>query len=283
MALSGVVVIGALISASASYFLASIPVVLGAVYAVQKVYLRTSRQIRLLDLEAKGPLYSHFAETLSGLVSIRAFGWVDNFREQHLRLLDESQKPYYLLFYIQRWLQVVLDLLVAGLAVLLVVIVVQLRASINPGLVGLGLLNIMTFNINLAELIKAWTMLETSLGAISRLKDFVSLTDSEVKSHENQVMAGFWPEEGTISIKGFSASYGESSDVVLKDITLDIRAGEKLGICGRSGSGKSSLLASLFHLLEYREGFTSIDGQDIALVLRDLLRQRLNCITQDPY
>ena len=288
---AGVVVVGGLMSASASYFLASVPIVLGVVYAIQKVYLRTSRQIRLLELEAKAPLYSHFAETLSGLVSIRAFGWVENFRDQHLRLLDESQKPYYLLFCIQRWLQVVLDLLVAGLAVLLVAglavllvaIVVQLRATINPGLVGLGLLNVMSFNIQLAQLIKAWTTLETSLGAISRLRDFVAQTESEVKSHENQIPSTFWPEEGAICIKGFSASYSESSDLVLKDITLEVRAGEKLGICGRSGSGKSSLLASLFHLLEYREGSISIDGQDLALLPRALLRQRLNCITQDPY
>ena len=280
---AGVVVVGGLVSASASYFLASIPVILGVVYAIQKVYLRTSRQIRLLELEAKAPLYSHFAETLSGLVSIRAFGWVDSFLEQHLRLLDESQKPYYLLFCIQRWLQVVLDLLVAGLAVLLVAIVVQVRATINPGLVGLGLLNVMSFNIQLAQLVKAWTTLETSLGAISRLRDFVAQTESEVKPHENQIPSTFWPEEGAISMKGFSASYSESSDLVVKDITLEVGAGEKLGICGRSGSGKSSWLASLFHLLEYREGRISIDGQDLALLPRALLRQRLNCITQDPY
>jgi hypothetical protein len=100
-----------------------------------------------------------FAETLSGLVSIGAFGWVDNFQEQHLRLLDPSQKAHHLLLCLQRWLQVLLDLLVAGLVVLLLVIVVQLRASINPGLVGLGLLNIMSINVNLAGLIEQWTVL----------------------------------------------------------------------------------------------------------------------------
>ena len=76
------------------------------------------------------------------------------------RLLDQNQKPYYLLFCVQRWLQVVLSVLVAGLVVLLLAIVVQLRASVNPGLVGLGLLNIMSFNVNLADLIKHWTVLD---------------------------------------------------------------------------------------------------------------------------
>ena len=278
-----VLVIGALISASASYFLATIPIVLAALFIIQRIYLRTSRQVRLLDLEAKAPLYSHFSETLSGLVSIRAFGWVGHFREQHLHLLDESQKPYYLLFCIQRWLQVVLDLLVAALAALLVVIVVQLRASINPGLVGLGLLNIISFSGDLAQLVKNWTQLETSIGAISRLKDFVALTETEVKPEEVQQVEAPWPGKGAIEIRNFAASYSEGSDLVLQDVNLQIRAGEKVGICGRSGSGKSSLLASLFHLLEYRDGCISIDGLDLAFLPRDMVRQRLNCIPQEPY
>lgn len=138
VAASGVVIIGALISATPSYFPASMPIVLGAVYTIQKIYLRTARQICLFGLRTKAPLYSHFAETLSGLISIRTFGWVDNFREQNLTLLDENQKPYYLLFCIQKWLQVVLDLVISSLTVLSFV-VVQLWASINYVLVGLGL------------------------------------------------------------------------------------------------------------------------------------------------
>jgi ABC-type multidrug transport system fused ATPase/permease subunit len=82
--------------------------------------------MRLLDLEAKSPLYSHFIESLSGLVTIRAFGWGTNFEEQNLALLDKSQKPYYLLFCIQRWLGLVLDLMVTALAIILMVLVVKL-------------------------------------------------------------------------------------------------------------------------------------------------------------
>lgn len=108
---------------------------------IQKYYLRTSRQIRILDLEAKSPLYSHFIESLSGLVTIRAFGWSETFQvvgfgrlktfadfvqERSLMLLDISQKPYYLLFCIQRWLALVLDLLVMVLAVILMSLVVKL-------------------------------------------------------------------------------------------------------------------------------------------------------------
>ena len=282
-AAAGMLVLGGLICASASYFLATVPVLFAALYAIQTVYLRTSRQIRLLDLEAKAPLYSHFAETLGGLVSIRAFGWTNHFREQHLHLLDQSQKPFYLLFCIQRWLQVVLDLMVAALAALLVTIVVQTRASINPGLVGLGLLNIISFSSNLAQVVKEWTLLETSIGATSRLKDFVATTETEIKPGEDTEPIDNWPEKGHIEIRHFAASYSEKSDLVLDNINLDIRAGEKVGICGRSGSGKSSLLASLLHLLEFRDGAIAVDGQDLAFIPRETVRQRLNVIPQEPY
>ncbi len=272
-----------LMVATAQYFLATFPLVILVLYFLQKFYLRTSRQIRLLDIEAKAPLYSHFQETLSGLATIRAFGWSSAFMEKHLEVLDQSQRPFYLLYCIQRWLAVVLDLMVAALATILMMIVVGTRHEINAGLVGLGMLNVMTFNGNLTGLIKNWTQLEVSLGAIARVKDFVRDTECEVKPHEKEEVAWYWPQQGALKIKDFSASYSETSVPVLHDVSLDVKAGERLGICGRSGSGKSSLLASLLHLLETRDGSVSIDEQDLAYIPRDTLRQRLNVITQEPY
>lgn len=159
-----------LICLSAAYLAAIMPIVLGLMYLLQKFYLRTSRQIRLMDLEAKSPLYSNFIESLNGLTTIRAFGWSWNFEERNSTLLDDSQRPFYMLLCIQRWLNLVLDLTVAGLAVILMVVIVRLRQSLDAGLVGVALLNIMNFNISLTEVIKQWTTLETSLGAISRIK-----------------------------------------------------------------------------------------------------------------
>jgi ATP-binding cassette subfamily C (CFTR/MRP) protein 1 len=272
-----------LMVATAQYFLATFPLVLLVLFVLQKFYLRTSRQIRLLDIEAKAPLYSHFQETLSGVATIRAFGWTCAFVDKNLDLLDQSQRPFYLLYCIQRWLQVVLDLMVAALATILMIIVVSTRHEINPGLVGLGMLNVMTFNTDLTGLVKNWTLMEISIGAVARIKDFVRDTHCEVKSYENIEPPHPWPQSGALQIKHFSASYSETSVPVLHGISLDIKAGEKVGICGRSGSGKSSLLASLLHILESREGSISIDGLDIAYMPRDTLRQRLNVITQEPY
>ncbi|RFU28601.1 hypothetical protein B7463_g7731, partial [Scytalidium lignicola] len=269
---------------SAGYFAITMPAVILCVWVLQKYYLRTSRQLRLLDLEAKSPLYSHFLESLNGLITIRAFGWTKTFREQNLTFLDASQKPYYLLLCIQRWLSLILDLLVAGLAVILVVLVVKLRTDISPGYVGLALLNVMGFNETLASIIKNWTQLETSFGAIARLMSFSTDTPNENLSNETQDVPQDWPAYGVIEFKNMSASYTAGGDLVVRNLSISIQAGEKIGICGRSGSGKSSLIGSLFRMLEITpESLITIDGIDITTIPRQIVRERLNAIPQEPF
>lgn len=135
--------------------------------------------MRLLDLEAKSPLYTHFIESLSGLVTIRVFGWSEHFVDQNLRALDDSQRAYYLLFCIQRWLSIVLDMMVAVLAILLIVLIVELRQTMGAEYASLALLNIMSFSVSLIWIVRQWTTLETSIGAVSRLKIFTSTTPTE--------------------------------------------------------------------------------------------------------
>ena len=254
-----------------------------ALYGIQNFYLRTSRQLRLLDLEQKAPLYTLFGETTAGLASVRAFGWTEKFAERNLELLDCSQRPFYLLWSIQRWLEVVLDLLVTVLITLLMAIIVVKRKSIEPGLVGLGLLSTVSLSGSLTNLVSKWTQLETSIGAISRIRDFSQHTESEHKPWEVDAVNTEWPEKGRVDFTRFEAGYSEDSVLVLKDIDLDIRHGETVGICGRSGAGKSSVLASLFHLLEFRSGQIQVDGVDISRIPRELLRGRLNVIPQEPW
>jgi ATP-binding cassette, subfamily C (CFTR/MRP), member 1 len=133
----------ALIASGSVYMTATIPVMLAVIFFLQNFYLRTSRQLRFLDLEAKSPLYSHFLETLNGLATIRAFRWGRDSRAESLKLLDRSQRPYYLLQTCQKWLELVLALIVSGEAVLIVGIAVGLRRFTDPGLLGVSLVQIM--------------------------------------------------------------------------------------------------------------------------------------------
>lgn len=269
------------IGIASKYAAISFPAVILAVYGIQKVYLRTSRQLRFLDLEAKAPLYSHFADCLGGLVTLRAFGWQQAMEERNHELLDYSQRPFYLLYAIQRWLTLTLDLVVAGIAVLLIVLVVVLRGSMSAGYVGVALLNVILFSQSIKLLVTFWTNLETHIGSILRVKMFSENVPSENLPTENDSLPPDWPSQGNIVFDSVSAEY-RASEPVLRGVSLSIQAGEKVGICGRTGSGKTSLLMSVFRMVELSSGGIQIDGVDISKVPRQEVRSRINGVAQSP-
>lgn len=191
-----------------SYYVAiAFPFLIAALWVVQHAYLRTSRQIRFMDLEAKSPLYALFTESVSGLATLRAFGWRDALENKQHKLLDRSQRPYYLLYAIQRWLTFVLDMFVAGIAVLLIIIITQLRNVLPTGLIGVALVNVILFSQNLKLLMSFWTNLETHIGAISRIKSFTATTASEHEPQEKEHPAAEWPSKGEIAFENVSAGY----------------------------------------------------------------------------
>ena len=192
---------------ASKYAAISFPLVILIVYLIQKMYLRTSRQLRFLDLEEKAPLFSHFADCLSGLVTLRAFGWQRALQKKNDSLLDRSQRPFYLLYAIQRWLTLSLDMVVAGIAVLLIVLVVALRGSISAGYVGVALLNVIQFSQSIKLLITFWTNLETHIGSIQRVRSFTEDVPSEDLPTENHETPPDWPSKGGIEFKSLSAEY----------------------------------------------------------------------------
>ena len=255
---------------------------MAAVYYLQKFYLRTSRQIRYLDLEAKSPLDTHILETLGGLTTIRAFGWEQSFQDKNIELLDLSQRPFYLLYCIQRWLNLVLDLFVGALAVVLVAMATLIPGATSAGAVGVALINILGFNQQLAQLISSWTSLETSLGTIARLKNLEKDTPTEPHPTHPKTFPDGWPGAGHLKIDSVIASYSPHTEPVLRNISIDIKPGEKIAICGRTGSGKSSLLLSIFRLLEIHSGIVTIDGIDITELAPNTIRSHLIAIPQAP-
>ncbi|RYP65462.1 hypothetical protein DL770_008992 [Monosporascus sp. CRB-9-2] len=274
-----------LLAVFAKYLSATLPLIVGSVFFVQRFYLRTSRQVRLLGIEAKGPVYLHFLETTNGANTVRAFGWQSAFRQKLHALLDRSQKPVYLLYCIQQWLALALDLIVAVLAAVLVTILVVWRDSFDPGAVGVSLVTIMTFNQVLTLLIKSWTALETSIGAVGRVKSFVEKTTSEeTELGIRQPLVGpdNWPTRGAICFQNVTATYKSDGHPVLRNLSIAIAAGEKVAICGRSGSGKTSFILSLLHMINFT-GSVSIDGVETQSLIPSDLRSRINVVPQEPF
>jgi ATP-binding cassette subfamily C (CFTR/MRP) protein 1 len=271
----------ALIAAGSRYAASILPLIILVVYVIQKGYLRTSRQIRYMDLEALAPLISHCQETVSGCTTLRTFGWQQHAIDRNFELLDNSQRAFYLMFCIQRWLNVVLDLLTAGIAVVIVALATGLRETSSAGPIGVALINVLGFNQTITALITAWTTMETSLGAIARIKNFEADTTSE--EHSEQLASkppASWPETGEVTVSGVSIA-SDPDTIILKDLSLSIPAGSKVGICGRSGSGKSSFLLSLLRLLDISAGAISIDGLDLRHMSTQDVRDNITALPQE--
>ncbi|KAJ8110042.1 hypothetical protein ONZ43_g5980 [Nemania bipapillata] len=280
----GQCIVATVLAATAvGYFAAVLPFVVFILYLIQRFYLRTSRQLRLLELETSAPLFSHFIESLSGLVTIRAFGWAEQYTNKTSKLLDQSQKPFYLLLCIQRWLVLVLDLVVAGLAVLLVGLAVALRSRINPGLLGIALVQLTSLSHALTALVQFWTLLETSLGAIARIKDFSETTPRESIVNELNDAPSNWPSHGALAFESVSASYEDDGPLIIKDVSFSLKGGQKIGIVGRTGSGKSSTVQAILRMINITGGRILIDNVDLATLTGSVVREHITTLTQDPF
>ncbi|QGA14283.1 hypothetical protein EYB26_001936 [Talaromyces marneffei] len=298
--------VAAVIATSSQFLIITYPLLAVILWGIHKFYLHTSRQIRLLDLEAKSPLYTHFIDTIKGLATFRAFGWAEDGIALNNSLLDTSQRPAYFLAMIQRWLGFTLQLVVAGLAVVFVTLATQLRS--NSAFTGANLITLMSFGDQLTLLVQQYTLPKTSIGAVSRLKNFSEKVESENLAEEDVVPPREWPLKGGIEIHGLSASYGikkdgasgelndrssddddsnsaRSAHLAIKEMTLSIAPGEKVAICGSSGSGKSSTVLLLLKLLDPLPSTAqniTIDSTPLHKIDRQTLRQRIIAIPQDP-
>lgn len=268
--------------AGANYMIALMPVIIALLFVVQRYHLRTSRQLRHLEIENQAPLATSFRETADGVVYIRGFGWQAHTLGRGLRLLDESQKPFYLLSCAQQLLSLVLDCITSGIATVLALLTLFVDDSSTENSTGLAFLVLIILGTSFNRSIMAWTTLETALGSLSRLSVFLDKTPVESDDGTTPLPKN-WPSRGEVEMRNVSARYlcnTGTEEQVLHNVSLSIKPGQKIGIMGRTGSGKSSLLKTILGFLDY-EGSIIIDGVDVRTAPRDQLRSQIITISQD--
>lgn len=195
-----------IILAGATYSTAMLPFMFVFIWFLQYFYLRTSRQMRHLDLELKTPLYGHFSETASGLRHIRAFGWKGANFNRSVYILDESQKPYYGMSSIQRWLGFYLDMFACAIGTTVAAFALKFPHTTSAPALGLSFLNLVWFGLALGFFIQAWVSLETSVGALSRLREFLDDTPVERDVTPTDLPPN-WPNAGHVEFKNVTAQY----------------------------------------------------------------------------
>ncbi|XP_054455372.1 ATP-binding cassette sub-family C member 3 isoform X1 [Anoplopoma fimbria] len=249
---------------------------------VQRFYVATSRQLKRLESVSRSPIYSHFSETVTGSSVIRAYGRHSAFVLMSDMKVDDNQKSYYPGIVSNRWLGVRIEFIGNCMVLFAALFAVIGKENLNPGLVGLSVSYALQVTMSLNWMVRMTSDLESNIVAVERVKEYSETKTEAPWEVEDKKPPPEWPMEGNVEFQDYSVRYREGLDLVLKNLTLSVKGGEKIGIVGRTGAGKSSMTLCLFRLLEAAAGEITIDGLKISeLGLHDL-RSRLTIIPQEP-
>uniref|UniRef100_UPI003AAB3677 ATP-binding cassette sub-family C member 9 isoform X1 n=1 Tax=Centroberyx gerrardi TaxID=166262 RepID=UPI003AAB3677 len=276
--------IGVISSITPAFLIALVPLAV-AFYFIQKYFRVASKDLQDLDDSTQLPLLCHFSETAEGLTTIRAFRHEARFKQRMLELTDTNNTAYLFLSAANRWLEVRTDYLGAVIVLTAAVSSIwSLRYGLpSGGLVGLGLTYALTVTNYLNWVVRNLADLEVQMAAVKKVNSFLS-TESEnyEGSMDTSQVPEDWPQQGEIKIQDLCVRYDPMLKPVLKHVNAYINPGQKVGICGRTGSGKSSLSLAFFNMVDMFEGKIIIDGIDICKLPLQTLRSRLSIILQDP-
>uniref|UniRef100_G3TRW4 Multidrug resistance-associated protein 1 n=1 Tax=Loxodonta africana TaxID=9785 RepID=G3TRW4_LOXAF len=256
---------------------------LGLIYFfVQRFYVASSRQLKRLESVSRSPVYSHFSETLLGVSVIRAFEEQERFIRQSDLKVDENQKAYYPSIVANRWLAVRLEFVGNCIVLFAALFSVISRHSLSAGLVGLSVSYSLQVTAYLNWLVRMSSEMETNIVAVERLKEYSETEKEAPWQIEEMAPPSTWPQVGRVEFQDYGLRYREDLDLVLRHINITIDGGEKVGIVGRTGAGKSSLTLGLFRITEPAKGQIIIDGVNIAQIGLHSLRLKITIIPQDP-
>ncbi|XP_065206737.1 multidrug resistance-associated protein 1-like [Planococcus citri] len=255
--------------------------VLSAMYIVQKFYVKLSLQLKRIDSINKSPMSSHYLETISGLQSIRAYGLQDKFIEQSYHKIDLHSATQYIIIVCSRWLCIRVDILGGIIVFFATFFMVQQRDILQTGLIAFATSYAIQITKELSWLLMYSVDVQNSLVSVERVKEFMEYPQESQCDIEN-IIPTEWPEKGEIVFQDYNLQYREGLDLVLRGLNFTIKSGEKVGIVGRTGAGKSSLISALFRITEPHSGKILIDDIDICTIGLHSLRSRLTVIPQDP-
>jgi ABC-type multidrug transport system fused ATPase/permease subunit len=257
-------------------------------FHLQAKYRRLSREVQRLRSIKSSPRFALFKETLHGLTDIRAFGRQPYFTDLYYEKQDAYQRCFYFEIRLNRWFSIRLPLISAliALAVGIILVTLQHQGSMSPGLAGLLMGYSIAFWESLNWAVRAFAMMENQMVSVERMSHYLHLP-SEQESADGRNLSSAaatdWPQKGQISFENVFLRYAADLPLVLHGLNFSVPAGAKVGIFGRTGAGKSSLIAALYRFCELDQGRIVIDGVDISSLPLSQLRRGMAIIPQDPF
>ncbi|XP_052152067.1 putative ABC transporter C family member 15 [Oryza glaberrima] len=252
-------------------------------FMCQRYYIPTARELARLSQIQRAPILHHFAESLTGASSIRAYGQKDRFRKSNLGLVDNHSRPWFHNISSMEWLSFRLNMLSNFVFAFSLTLLVSLpEGFINPSIAGLAVTYALNLNSQLASIIWNICNTENKMISVERILQYSRIPSEAPLVVDYRRPPNNWPLDGNINIRCLEVRYAEHLPSVLRNISCTIPGRKKVGIVGRTGSGKSTLIQALFRIVEPREGTIEIDNIDICRIGLHDLRGRLSIIPQDP-
>ncbi|XP_054445603.1 ATP-binding cassette sub-family C member 6 [Pteronotus mesoamericanus] len=248
----------------------------------QSLYVATSCQLRRLESARHSFVCSHVAETFQGGAVVRAFEAQGSFMAQNNAYVNESQRVTFPRLVADRWLAANLELLGNVLVFVAAMCAVLSKAHLSAGLVGFSVSAALQVTQTLQWAVRSWTDLESSIVSVERMQDYARTPKEAPWTLPSCAAQPPWPHGGQIEFRDLGLRHRPELPLAVRGVSFKIHAGEKVGIVGRTGAGKSSLAGGLLRLLEAAEGGVWIDGVPIAHVGLHTLRSRITIIPQDP-
>lgn len=250
-------------------------------YFVQNDYRRVAREVKRLDSLARSPRYAHFRETLNGLSVVRAYERQDWFYEQFLQKLHRSTQMFYTHYMVNRWFSTRLPIIGAliSFGTAFCITIAASRGWISAALGGLVTLYALEFWQHLNWGVRIFSDLESRMTSVERLEFYGNLPSEHDPAH---VEVPSWPQTGKLEFRNVALRYAEHLPLVLKNVSFAIPSGARVGVVGRTGSGKSTLFQAVYRFVNIESGDILIDNHSIKNVALPQLRKHLSVIPQDP-
>lgn len=277
-----VVTILIVITASTYWFAIALVPLFAIYYFIQMFFIKPTRDIKRMGRILLSPVYSMFQETLDGTCTIRAFGAKERFVRENEEMVDRWTRVYFPNFITNRWLSFRLEVVGSTVVALSSLLIIANRQRISSGQAGLVLTYAFSFVSALNWMVRSAVMLESLIVSVERIVEYIDIEPEAPLLIDQTAPPQKWPAEGKIEIDGLKMKYRPELNYVLNGITCTILPCEKVGIVGRTGSGKSSLFNTIFRINEASEGSIKIDGVDISKIGLHSLRRKITIIPQDP-
>ncbi|KAH8800609.1 hypothetical protein F5884DRAFT_757461 [Xylogone sp. PMI_703] len=253
-------------------------ILLGVSTIFARMYIAAARNTKRLESTNKSPVISHFAASLSGLSTIRAFAKSSEFKDRMFTLIDTYTACSWYNYLFRSWLMLRIGI-TASLFAATVTTFVIIKPGIDASLAGFALSFALSFGHAISWAIGISAQMELDMNAAERIFEYRDLTTED---HSGEEVRASWPEEGRVEVKDLELGYAEGLPSILKGLTFTAEKNQRIGVIGRTGAGKSTLSLALFRFLQPRRGNITIDGVDISKIKLHDLRTRLAIIPQDP-